>query len=309
MKAMGWAVVWLAGLGLATLSHPVFSQDSSCSPTTRTPDHIETRTVITHLPYTIAASGSYCLTKDLTGTWGHAGIIIQVDNVILDLSGFALIGEGGSNGVFVATENSKNIAIQNGTIRDWFGDGVDTTNATDCLLDRLHTDYNANCGLNVGLRTAVKLCTAKRNGRGITTASGCILTDCTAQNNSPGDGFNVGTGCVISRCASTSNSSAGIRVTTACILSSCTAISNDGGGIIAGPANQIQDCTAAFNGVADISTDSDNVVTGFASTTNASAGPLSSNNYATTNGNAVPDFTNTYTSIKTDVQVVSPLSP
>jgi hypothetical protein len=300
MKAMGWAVACLAVLGPPTLMYSAFSQDTSSLPAMSAPDQVETRTAVTNLPYTITTAGSYYLTTNLTSAPGQAGVIIHADNVILDLDGFSLIGGGGSNGVFVAPANMKNIAIQNGTIRDWIVDGVNTTNASDCVLERLRASNNGNCGLNVGSRTSVKFCIAEGNKHGIMAGAECILTDCIAQNNSPGDGINLGTGGVISRCVSTSNSSAGIRVSTACMVSSCIAVSNGGGGIIAGPANRIQDCTAAFNGVTDISTGSDNEVTGYTSSTNASAGYFTSSGSAITNRNTVPDPIRTSSSVETN---------
>lgn len=51
---------------------------------------------ITSLPYTISSPGFYYITKDLTTTTHGHGIHIQADNVTIDLMGFSLIGQGGT---------------------------------------------------------------------------------------------------------------------------------------------------------------------------------------------------------------------
>jgi len=62
----------------------------------KTLDQVEARTPISSLPYTITQPGSYYLTADLQGVAGQDGIYVPVDNVTIDLNGFALIGVAGS---------------------------------------------------------------------------------------------------------------------------------------------------------------------------------------------------------------------
>src|SRR5215212_2971187 len=70
------------------------------APMFKTLSQIEPRVPVESLPTNITVSGSYYLATNLTGVSGTNGITITVDNVTLDLNGFALIGvAGSSNGV------------------------------------------------------------------------------------------------------------------------------------------------------------------------------------------------------------------
>ena len=78
-------------------------------------------TVISVLPYTISAQGSYCLDRNLSTaqTSGHA-ISVNVDFVVLDLNGFKIGGGSAGLGTTangVSATNHKNITIKNGNIR------------------------------------------------------------------------------------------------------------------------------------------------------------------------------------------------
>ncbi len=81
-------------------------------------DQIEARTPISSVPFTINASGSYYLTKNLAVTSGNA-IVIAVDGVTLDLNGFTISStEGSPAGTGVLLTNTKrNIEIRNGFIK------------------------------------------------------------------------------------------------------------------------------------------------------------------------------------------------
>src|SRR5207302_11387882 len=59
------------------------------APTMKTLDQIEARTPISTAPFTIIASGSYYLTKNLSVASGNA-ININFNGVTLDLNGFTI---------------------------------------------------------------------------------------------------------------------------------------------------------------------------------------------------------------------------
>src|SRR6188768_897598 len=88
------------------------------APTMKTLDQIEPRIPISSLPFTIAAAGSYYLTGNLNGGAGN-GILIGASGVTLDLMGFELVG-GTGDGISVSAGRA-NIAILNGTVRNWSG--------------------------------------------------------------------------------------------------------------------------------------------------------------------------------------------
>jgi hypothetical protein len=82
-------------------------------------------TQINSLPYTIGTSGSYILTKELTGSPGSDGITVSAPDVTIDMRGFALVGPGGTGterGI-TTVAGSARFSVRNGIIRDWGGRG------------------------------------------------------------------------------------------------------------------------------------------------------------------------------------------
>ena len=134
----------LAGL---VLSAPVASAETTIC------------TVISSLPYTISAQGSYCLDRNLsTNLTSGAAITINVDFVVLDLNGFKVGGGGAgfgtqTSGVFA--QNHKNITVKNGNIRGFLR-GVylkDTsgtfTSSQGHLVEDVRADQNTLAGIVV----------------------------------------------------------------------------------------------------------------------------------------------------------------
>src|SRR4051812_49280805 len=65
------------------------------APTMKTLDQIEARTLISAVPFTIDASGSYYLTNNVSVTTGDA-ITIAASGVVLDLNGFTITSTAAS---------------------------------------------------------------------------------------------------------------------------------------------------------------------------------------------------------------------
>jgi hypothetical protein len=133
-------------LGLALGAPPAGAETTIC-------------TVISSLPYTIGAQGSYCLDRNLsTNMISGAAITINVDFVVLDLNGFKVGGGGAglatqTSGVFA--QNHKNITVKNGNIRG-FQRGVylhDTsgsfTSSQGHLVEDIRADQNTYAGIVV----------------------------------------------------------------------------------------------------------------------------------------------------------------
>ena len=116
-------------------------------------------TVISSLPFTISAQGSYCLDRNLsTGITTGAAITITTDFVVLDLNGFKVGGGAAgfgtqTSGVF--SQNHKNITVKNGNIRGFLR-GVylkDTsgtfTSSQGHLVEDVRADQNTLAGIVV----------------------------------------------------------------------------------------------------------------------------------------------------------------
>lgn len=133
-------------LGLALGAAPAGAETTIC-------------TVISSLPYTISAQGSYCLDRNLsTNMTSGAAITINVDFVVLDLNGFKVGGGGAGLGTLtngVLAVNRKNITVKNGNIRGFYR-GVylsDTsgtfTSSQGHLVEDVRADQNTFIGILV----------------------------------------------------------------------------------------------------------------------------------------------------------------
>jgi hypothetical protein len=168
------------------------------APTMKTLDQIEARTPISSAPFTISASGSYYLTKNLNVTTGNA-ITINADGVTLDLNGFTISSTDPSNdGAAISLGSGrKDIAIANGHIVSgvtnsggtYSGSGfsygilagassnmrVSSVSVSGCLLNGIDSDlFNSRS-------TVVESCTVKTVGDdGISAQSvyNSAATDC-----------------------------------------------------------------------------------------------------------------------------------
>ncbi len=200
---------------------PLTPPPGAPAPTMKTLEQVEPRTPISSLPFTIDASGSYYLTKDLTGVSGQSGITVSADNVTLDLNGFALIGVAGSIHGIVFPVVRNNFAVRNGTLRNWGSNGLLAGSSTNSRFERLQLFSNA---------------------QGMSAGTGSVVTDCSARSNSAG-GIGTGQNSTIARCTVTSNGSTGINAGAASSVSHCTAQSNNGNGIQVGADGVISDCT------------------------------------------------------------------
>jgi hypothetical protein len=216
------------------------------TPTMKTLDQVEPRTPITNLPYSITLPGSYYVVSNLTGA---TGITISAGDVTLDLMGFALVG-GAGDGVTVSGIRT-NIAIRNGTVRGWSGNGIGAGNTRNGLLVELRASGNGAAGLVLGEGGALVNCVARGNGIGIQTTDNCTIKACTASANAT-DGISVGSGNTIIECTSSSNSSNGVVAGNGNTIQSCTARTNGRDGIRVSTSNLVKDNTCDFNNRAGV---------------------------------------------------------
>ena len=154
------------------------------APTMKTLNQIEPRTPISAAPYTITNRGSYYLTTNLTGISGASGITIASDDVTLDLNGFALVGVPGSrHGVFVFTNAVYfNLAVRNGTVRGWDGNGVEAFDGENVILERLIVSDAGGFGIDA-FGSVIRDCQVDSSGdtgiaANISEIRNCVVENC-----------------------------------------------------------------------------------------------------------------------------------
>jgi hypothetical protein len=228
------------------------------------------KTVIPSLPYTISQQGSYVLNGNLTGVVGQDGITISASNVTIDLQGFEISG-GGSSGYAITglPLNPANVAVRNGTIRNWdggqavrLGDGavVDDLRVyasasglggivlgNNSRLSNCHVEGYTNIasGISVGTDSIVDNCVSTRNQTGITAADGVTILNSTV-TGSTGVEINAGARATIENCNVDGKGTLGngIVVGANSIIRGCTVRNNGGVEILAGASSTVESCSA-----------------------------------------------------------------
>jgi parallel beta-helix repeat protein len=256
--------------------------------------------------FIINTGGSYYLIGKILGVANKNGISIQSDNVTVDLNGFAVNGNVSSSlaGIIVPGSHA-NIAIRNGTVANWGGNGVDLSNANNAQIHHIRASNNS-AGIITGYDSTVTNCTAynnqltgirinhgtvancsafSNNGDGISTdystvtnctsnnnhqngitAAGSAITNCAASGN--GDGFTVITS-TVTNCDASLNNGYGIS-TDESTITNCTAKDNANG--ISGSVSTIANCTASNNTTDGIVVSSFNAVAKNQCSSNGGAG-------------------------------------
>jgi len=78
------------------------------------------QTVSTTFPVVINQPGSYVLTSNIVVSGSDVNAIeITTDNATLDLNGHAIVGPGSGLGKGIYANNKNNIAVMNGTVREF----------------------------------------------------------------------------------------------------------------------------------------------------------------------------------------------
>jgi len=221
-------------------------------PTMITLSQIEPRTIVNaaNTPgdagdtFIISKPGSYYLTGNIAGVSNQNGITITANNVVLDLSGFALQGvSGGDNGIYIPNAQT-NITVRNGTVNGWGGDGVYAGDTFSLVVERLNVSSN-EYGIYLNEAAGVvRDCNSQNNDYdGVDCYGGGIVSGCNLNNN--GQNGLAGNAISVSGCMADYNGSCGINVNS-CNISGCTASGNSGPGI-EGDYSNISSCTANGN--------------------------------------------------------------
>ncbi|NUP89968.1 MAG: right-handed parallel beta-helix repeat-containing protein [Candidatus Sumerlaeia bacterium] len=225
------------------------------------------------LPLVISQPGSYYLTRDRTGVAGITGITIEADDVTLDLNGFTLRGVPGSLSGILISGPRRNVAVRNGTVRDWGNEAIIAFASTNCQFEDLRLYQNAAGGLFCGASSTVRRVTARTNGVvGISTSDGCTVLECTVGSNSLG-GFAIGQGSVVTDCAALTNQGPGFALGPRCVVTACSSSGNTGSGFSVSDESLVTGCSASGNSLDGFEvTFSDNRIDGNTATANVGLG-------------------------------------
>jgi parallel beta-helix repeat protein len=230
----------------------------------------------TTFPIIIDNPGSYVLVSNLQVTTpGAIGILILADDVSLNLNGFAVVGDkgGGNDSRGIAAMFRQNIAISNGTVRNFFSDGVAVHGDTgkNSIIENLRVSDNGFSGIAVNYGI-VENCVATNNGAVGINANFASVINCEAYNNGLVDQFYVSgiqaRDSIIINCTADNNKSLGIYASDSTIIG-CTANRNKNMGIWSylhgyeyRGASSIVNCTANKNGSIGIRVDGESRVDG-----------------------------------------------
>ena len=191
---------------LVSISFCVFGQGTltppgAPAPTMKTLAQIEPRTLITSVPFSISAPGSYYLTTNLTTTVSNA-ILINANGVTLDLNGFTIsstVANAANGGTAILISSGRSdLTIYNGHIRggvtnngsglysgSGFSQGIVYTgvvpnnvrvsgvSVAGVLSTAIHIgNYNSSVAESCTVQTA------GGGGIGACTIKGCVAMDC-----------------------------------------------------------------------------------------------------------------------------------
>lgn len=225
--------------------------------------------------FKITQPGSYYLTGNITGVAGKHGVEIGVSGVTLDLNGFSLVGVAGMglfDGVNASGAGLSNIAVVNGSLRNWGDEGVDLTNVKNCRTADLLVSGNAFNGIIVGEGGAVTNCSAGSNGgSGIVAFSFGTITNCVAMENAAA-GFSISIGTAVTGCTARGNTSDGIFGSNGCTITNCSVHVNLDQGINVGPGSTITGSVVAGSANVGISAGDGCTITDCSLTSNGASG-------------------------------------
>lgn len=206
---------------------------------------------ISYSGITITQPGSYIVVDNLTTAQNMNAITIICSDVTIDLNGHTLYGAGTAVGTagtgIYSFSTCVNIAIENGTIRDFRNYGI-SLGGLNCQVSRIRAYRNGSGGIkSAGMNGTVTDCSAENNnGIGIEAGNSFAIKNCSANNNLA-DGIYGNWGCSITNCVTRQNGDNGIEALHNSTIIGNASYYNVGDGISTGfgsvvKDNSIRDC-------------------------------------------------------------------
>lgn len=184
---------------------------SGCTDAYQLTSDNELSLILSDIPEAIDWPANVRLASNLTRTTAGPGITINSDDVIIDLGGYALIGNGlqsfASSGI-ISTSTRSNIVIRNGALRNWGHCGVELSTGKGITLERLDATSNLGDGIRSGTESFISNCRASNNNtNGFSIGSFSKIENCIAISNGV-HGFSLSGVVTCVRCEASSNGQA-----------------------------------------------------------------------------------------------------
>jgi hypothetical protein len=185
-----------------------------------------------NFPVIISNPGSYQLGSNFVVPCDKDAFDIRADNVVLDLGGYSIIGQGGSgSGAGVSGSTHSNITVKNGSVINMPGSGILLgTNAS--VFDVTVSGSGDGPGIEIQNGTVRHVQSTGNDGDGIEASSGSassIIADSNAGSNDD-DGI-AAISATITGNTATSNTNDGIECSSTCTVSNNTTRTNNVTGI------------------------------------------------------------------------------
>ncbi|MDI6782930.1 MAG: right-handed parallel beta-helix repeat-containing protein [bacterium] len=204
---------------------------------------------IAYSPFTISQSGSYIVVKDLTTAQDLNAITVNTSNVTIDLNGHTLYGAGttvGSNGYGIYANNRDNIAVFNGTIRDFRESGI-YLHGSNNQVTRICAYGNRNDGMYLRQNSLALNNIVYQNGAtGISITFGGNISGNSVYENGT-DGIIGNYGCTITNNSLYNNGGSGITCFESGVITNNSCYWNGEDGVRAGDSSTVIGNSCRYN--------------------------------------------------------------
>lgn len=203
--------------------------------------------VINSLPAIVDQSGTWCVTGNLTAGPGEIGIQVTVPDVIIDLGGHTLTGDGSSESESGVQGFVSNVQVRNGTLNNWGGYGI--LLATRARVENVRVTNCTIGGIGALKHATIRDCQFEGNvGGDVSTPGFANLYNLHASGNEDATSIDIGTGGIVEKCF-VEGAGVGIDAGIRCRVVNCSVESFKETGIKVRSHSSVLDCTASSSGL------------------------------------------------------------